>query len=73
MMNLTLNNGEKMPKLGIGTFAGFEANKPMTITQAVSKALEVGYRHIDCAYAHNNETEIGVAIKNGIEKMAIKR
>ena len=58
-----LNNGLAMPLLGIGTFNGFRDDKPITISQAVCQAIKIGYRHIDCAYAYNNETEIGAAIK----------
>ena len=68
-----LNNGQKMPILGIGTFSGFEAEKPMTTSEAVTFALKIGYRHIDCAYAHHNETEIGIAIKTAIHDMGMKR
>ena len=75
MMRTTveLNDGQKMPVLGIGTFTGFDADKPMTTSEAVTYALKVGYRHIDCAYAHNNETDIGIAIRNGIHALNIKR
>jgi hypothetical protein len=31
-----LNNGNKMPILGIGTFSGFEAEKPMTTSEVRS-------------------------------------
>jgi hypothetical protein len=31
-----LNNGYKMPILGIGTFSGFEAEKPMTTSEVRS-------------------------------------
>ena len=70
---LELNNGRKMPALGIGTFTGFVANKPMTTSEAVTFALKIGYRHIDCAYAHNNEAEISIAIKNAYNNLGIKR
>jgi len=68
-----LNNGRKMPVLGIGTFTGFVADKPMTTSEAVTFALKIGYRHIDCAYAHNNEAEISIAIKNAYNNLGIKR
>ena len=70
---LELNNGRKMPVLGIGTFTGFVADKPMTTSEAVTFALKIGYRHIDCAYAHNNEAEISIAIKNAYNNLGIKR
>ncbi|KAG2461582.1 AK1A1 dehydrogenase, partial [Polypterus senegalus] len=44
------------------------------VKEAVRSALEVGYRHIDCAAVYGNETEIGEAFKEllGCDK-AIKR
>ena len=64
----------KMPFLGIGTFEGFDPDsKSLTTSEAVSLALEVGYRHIDCAFAHNNEVEIGKAISYGLENLNIPR
>ena len=70
---VVLNNGNQMPVLGIGTFAGFDPCKSMTTSEAVSLALEVGYRHIDCAYCYNNEGEIGEAVRYGLEKLKIPR
>ena len=57
--NLTLNNGVKMPLLGLGTYKllGQECQR------AVLDALSVGYRLIDTAQYYNNESNIGVAIK----------
>lgn len=68
-----LNNGLAMPLLGIGTFNGFRDDKPITISQAVCQAIKIGYRHIDCAYAYNNETEIGAAIKEAEKKYKLER
>lgn len=49
----------KVPKLGFGTW---KLQKQEAI-EAVSWALEVGYRHIDTASIYNNETEVGLALK----------
>ncbi|MFU8787112.1 MAG: aldo/keto reductase [Candidatus Izemoplasmataceae bacterium] len=53
-----LNNGIKLPKIGFGTspLKGDEAY------QAVKRALDYGYRHIDTAALYNNEDMIGKAI-----------
>lgn len=58
----TLNNGTKMPALGFGTFAN-EGAKGETY-KAVTKALEVGYRHLDCAWFYKNEDEVGQAVRD---------
>lgn len=56
---IKLNNGYKMPRLGLGTFL-------MTDEQAqviIPEALKVGYKHIDTAQMYNNEKGIGKALK----------
>lgn len=49
-----------MPPVGIGTYrtGGYEC------FNAVSEALEVGYRHVDTAMAYENEAVVGRAIEN---------
>ena len=73
MRLLTLNNGQQMPTLGIGTFDGFGANKPVTTSEAVYMALQEGYRHIDCAYAYNNEAAVGKAIRQAMQSLGLQR
>lgn len=68
----TLNNGVKMPGLGFGTFAN-EGAKGESY-KAVRKALEVGYRHLDCAAFYQNEEEVGDAIRDHLkENPSLKR
>ncbi|MBK2404760.1 aldo/keto reductase [Erysipelothrix rhusiopathiae] len=55
-----LRNGTTMPMLGLGTYRLVEDDA----YQIVSKALELGYRHIDTAMIYNNEVEVGRAIKD---------
>lgn len=55
----TLNNGYKIPKIAFGTWQIDNS----TVTNAVKKALSIGYRHIDTASAYENEEGIGKAIK----------
>lgn len=59
--SFTLNNGEEVPAIGIGTFQGDKDNS--LVKDAVKLALKLGYRHIDGANAYGNEREIGRAIK----------
>jgi diketogulonate reductase-like aldo/keto reductase len=57
----TLNNGVKMPMIGFGVFQVPDAKQA---EQAVSDALEVGYRMIDTASSYFNEEAVGAAIRN---------
>ena len=56
----TLHNGVKMPYLGLGTY---QADTNQEVINAVTNALEIGYRHIDTASMYKNEEGIGQGIK----------
>jgi len=56
----TLNNGVKMPWLGLGVW---KITKPEEIDFAVKTALEAGYRSIDTAEVYGNEEGVGKAIR----------
>jgi 2,5-diketo-D-gluconate reductase A len=56
---IALNDGNAIPSVGLGVFQ----TPPKETEQAVSAALEVGYRHIDTAAAYGNEREVGRAVK----------
>jgi diketogulonate reductase-like aldo/keto reductase len=57
-VNVDIRPGVSMPLLGFGTWQARGA----TAEQAVARALEVGYRHIDTALAYGNEAEVGRAL-----------
>lgn len=40
---------------------------------AISAALQVGYRHLDCAAIYGNEKDVGEGIKHGLQKTGLKR
>jgi methylglyoxal/glyoxal reductase len=64
----TLNNGIKMPLLGLGVYDMYKKEAE----QAVLWALETGYRLIDTAAMYLNETEIGNAVRqSGIDRKDI--
>jgi diketogulonate reductase-like aldo/keto reductase len=51
-----------MPAIGLGTF-GSDRVSADGVAQAVSGALEVGYRHFDCASVYGNEDRIGQVLE----------
>ena len=56
---LTLNNGVKIPQLGLGTWF-IDDDKA---AEAVKVAAELGYRHIDTAQAYGNERGVGEGVR----------
>lgn len=60
MEYITLNNGVKMPAVGFGVF---RITDEVECEEAVLKAIQAGYRHIDTASAYGNEKAVGKAIK----------
>ncbi|XP_011700810.1 PREDICTED: aldose reductase-like isoform X2 [Wasmannia auropunctata] len=68
-------NGNEVPVLGIGTYKPEEGQmmKPGEITQAIKDAIDIGYRHFDCAYVYGNEKQIGHAIRAKITEGVVKR
>jgi len=66
---LTLNNGVRMPQFGLGLYMIPEGDEAYN---SVKTALELGYRHFDCAHAYQNERSLGRAIKDsGVDRDCI--
>jgi 2,5-diketo-D-gluconate reductase A len=66
--NIRLNNGVEIPQLGFGVFLV----EPDECVEAVTNALEVGYRHIDTAEMYGNEKEVGEAIRrSGLDRSEV--
>lgn len=56
---ITLNNGVKIPQLGLGTWF-IDDDK---VADAVKEAVKLGYRHFDTAQAYGNERGVGEGIR----------
>lgn len=61
-----LNDGNTIPCVGFGTW---QTPDGKVVIQSVKDALELGYRHIDTAFAYYNEEGVG----QGIRESGIKR
>jgi 2,5-diketo-D-gluconate reductase A len=62
---IRLNNGVEIPQLGFGVYQ----IPPDQTVDAVTAALEIGYRHIDTAEMYGNEKEVGEAVRrSGIDR-----
>jgi 2,5-diketo-D-gluconate reductase A len=56
--DIGLNSGHTIPQLGFGVFQ----IDPGDTVEAVLRAFEIGYRHVDTAEMYENEREVGQAI-----------
>lgn len=56
-----LSNGIEMPRLGLGVY---KMTEPDMAIQAMTAALDYGYRHIDTASLYANEKEVGEAVRS---------
>lgn len=60
-----LLNGVNIPKIGLGTWL-IDNDE---ISDVVSNAISLGYRHIDTAQAYQNEEGVGIGIiKSGVDR-----
>ncbi len=69
MNQLTFNNGDTLPAIGLGTWK----SAPGEVHHAVVEALHAGYRHINCAAIYGNEPEIGQALREVLDQGTVQR
>ncbi|XP_072291542.1 aldo-keto reductase family 1 member B7 isoform X1 [Eucyclogobius newberryi] len=69
---ILLNDGSKMPLLGLGTWKSAHLSKT-SMQGAVEAAIAAGYRHIDTAYCYENEVDIGKALRAKMQQGIIRR
>ncbi|NHD17784.1 aldo/keto reductase [Actinopolyspora sp. BKK1] len=67
MPRIELNDGTHIPQLGFGVYQ----IDPAETEQAVSTALEAGYRHVDTAAAYRNERQVGEAVRASDEQVYV--
>ncbi|KAI9180047.1 hypothetical protein LWI28_000604 [Acer negundo] len=68
-MAITLNNGFKMPIVGLGVFRV----EGKDIRDLIINAINIGYRHFDCAADYKNEAEVGEALAEAFRSGIVKR
>ena len=65
-----LNNGDgEIPALGFGTLV----SDSRETRNATTAAIEVGFRHLDCAERYRNEEEVGAALKELLANGTVRR
>lgn len=55
MIELTMNDGHKIPQVGYGVFL----MSPAEVEEYLPQAIQIGYRHVDTANAYFNEKAVG--------------
>lgn len=69
MKYLSIGKKDTLPALGLGTWKSGGGQ----VGQAVAEAIEIGYRHIDCASIYQNQQEIGTVLADTLKSDRVKR
>ncbi len=64
-----VNGSGALPAVGFGTLIP----DPVATTQATRTALEVGFRHFDCAERYRNEAAVGDALQAALKAGTVRR
>jgi alcohol dehydrogenase (NADP+) len=70
---LVLPDGTLMPQAAMGTFHSDNPDLEKGMEDIVVEAIRLGYRHLDCATAYQNEEVVGRAIDRAIKEGLVKR
>ncbi|KAI9124242.1 hypothetical protein K1719_005542 [Acacia pycnantha] len=68
-MAITLNNGFKMPIIGLGVWR----MQGQEVRDLIINSIKLGYRHFDCAADYKNEAEVGDALAEAFKTGLVKR
>ena len=66
---LAASKPSSIPLLGYGTWNLDSSN----VSEAVSIALQTGYKHLDCAAIYGNQKDVGKGIAHGLKKAGLDR
>ena len=69
MEMLTLRTGQALPAIGLGTW---KIDK-QRVAEVVRNALQIGYRHLDCACDYGNEAEVGEGVHSALQSGICRR
>jgi alcohol dehydrogenase (NADP+) len=69
MKYFEFENGNKMPAIGLGTWKSAKGE----VYKVIREAINVGYRHFDCALLYGNEEEIGEAFSDAFKAGDVTR
>jgi len=68
-IDFNLNTGDNIPAIGLGTWQ----IDPQQIGKILRRAIELGYRHFDCASQFGNQKEIGTVLNEYIHTKGLGR
>jgi diketogulonate reductase-like aldo/keto reductase len=70
---LLLPDGSLMPQASMGTFHSDNPDLMEGMEDIIIESIRLGYRHIDCATAYQNEEVVGRALTGSVKMGLVKR